>query len=162
MSARLPEVLAQAGAARRLLLREGVTSLGLLEVEFVDSLPARRIGPGPTAVLPLPALEGEVPQLRLVLAGEDLAAYGGLELRLNGRPLALQPVPVPAEFDGLPGVLALAAALPDPAGGRNGRLELRLGWTLPHPDGTCLCGPALLAVDRPPQPLSQPAEAVPA
>jgi len=134
MSARLPEVLTRAGAARRLLLREGLTSVGLLEVEFLGSLPGRRIGPGPTAMLPLPTLEGEVPQLRLVLAGEEPAAYGGLELRLNSGP---------------------------PGTGASGRLELRLGWTLPHPDGTRLCGPLLLAVDRPPQPLAQPAEEVP-
>ncbi|WP_145133978.1 hypothetical protein [Roseomonas gilardii] len=156
MNALLPVALAHAAEARRLLLRENLTLSGFWEVEFLQGLPSRRIGPAPAALLTLPPVEGPVGRLRLLLAPADLSPFGTLSATLEGKPLALRPVPVPAEFAGLDDVVALEAPL---EGAGAGRLELRLTRSLPHPDGTRLAGPLLLAVDRPPAPAGdKPAE----
>ncbi|PZR18077.1 MAG: hypothetical protein DI532_01920 [Azospirillum brasilense] len=146
MNALLPVALAHAAEARRILLRENLTLSGFWEVEFLQGLPSRRIGPAPAALLTLPPVEGPVGRLRLLLAPADLSPFGTLSATLEGKPLALRPVPVPAEFAGLDDVVALEAPL---EGAGAGRLELRLTRSLPHPDGTRLAGPLLLAVDRP-------------
>lgn len=158
MNALLPVALAHAAEARRLLLRENLTLSGFWEVEFLQGLPSRRIGPAPAAVLTLPPVEGPVGRLRLLLAPADLSPFGTLSATLEGKPLALRPVPVPAEFSDLDDVVALEAPL---EGAGAGRLELRLTRSLPHPDGTRLAGPLLLAVDRPLAPVGgKPAEKV--
>jgi hypothetical protein len=146
MNALLPVALAHAAEARRVLLRENLTLSGFWEVEFLQGLPSRRIGPAPAALLTLPPVEGPVGRLRLLLAPADLSPFGTLSVTLEGKPLALRPVPVPAEFAGLDDVVALEATV---EGTGAGRLELRLTRSLPHPDGTRLAGPLLLAVDRP-------------
>ncbi|APT57409.1 hypothetical protein RGI145_10195 [Roseomonas gilardii] len=156
MNALLPVALAHAAEARRILLRENLTLSGFWEVEFLQGLPSRRIGPAPAALLTLPPVEGPVGRLRLLLAPADLSPFGTLSATLEGKPLALRPVPVPAEFAGLDDVVALEAPL---EGAGAGRLELRLTRSLPHPDGTRLAGPLLLAVDRPLAPVGgKPAE----
>ncbi|PZP46216.1 MAG: hypothetical protein DI601_07390 [Azospirillum brasilense] len=159
MNALLPVALAHAAEARRLLLRENLTLSGFWEVEFLQGRPSRRIGPAPAALLTLPPVEGLVGRLRLLLAPADLSPFGTLSATLEGKPLALRPVPVPAEFAGLDDVVALEAPL---EGAGAGRLELRLTRSLPHPDGTRLAGPLLLAVDRPPAPAPAPAADKPA
>ncbi|UPG71792.1 hypothetical protein MVG78_14755 [Roseomonas gilardii subsp. gilardii] len=149
MNALLPVAMAHAAEARRLLLRENLTLSGFWEVEFLQGLPSRRIGPAPAAMLTLPPVEGPVGSLRLLLAPADLSPFGTLSVTLEGKPLALRPVPVPAEFAGLGDVVALEAPV---EGAGSGRLELRLTRSLPHPGGGRLAGPLLLAVDRPPPP----------
>ncbi|MFT8243825.1 hypothetical protein [Roseomonas sp. BN140053] len=156
MSTRMAAVMAASGAARRVLLRGGTELTGFHDAEFLDGLPVRRIGPGPVATLVLPPLDPPPAVLRLVLAPADAAAFGGLELRLDGVPLRFSPAAAPVEFGAVPELGALEAPI---EGSGAGRLELRLGWTLPQPGAGRLAGPLLLAVDRPVAAVAEPAAA---